>query len=422
MKRTYIENLKAGTTVNVRGFVDKIRDTKYVVFIMLRDITGKLQITVVKDQQPKLAEQLAGLTPESVISVTGKYVANPGVKAGGYEILPDKIEIQSIAKPSPIDAETGPDMAMDYRWLDLRLPHKNAIFKLQTHIVAAIRKWFVESSYIEIMTPKITAQATEGGAEVFEVKYFDQKAYLTQSSQFYKQMSIAADFEKTFEIGPAYRAEKSHTNRHATEFFCLDVEIGHIDSSDDVMDAQESMITSVFKELSKEIDIEIPTAKFPRIKLSDALDLLEKEKGYKISRDKGDLDPEGERLLCEIAKEKWDSEFIFITNFPSTARSFYIMRDDNDPKLTFGYDLLYRGVEITSGGQREHRPEKLRENIKKKGMNPADLEYYIQFFEYGCPLHGGYCIGLARLITKMLNLSNVKESTFLFRGPDRLSP
>ena len=432
MKKIKISELKSGTSATIHAWVDKIRNQKSIQFIILRDREGKVQMTVNKEKFPLIAEIFETLPLESTVRVEADVVSAPQVKLGGIEIIPSKVEVTSIAKVSPIDEGSSLDLLLDYRWLDLRNDIKLDYFKVQTEALRAMRDWFVQNGYIEIMTPKLTQHASEGGAEVFSVDYFDQKAYLTQSPQLFKQMAIASGFERVFEIGACYRAEKSHTSRHATEFFALDVEMGFVDNEQEVMDVEEEMIKHVLAQINKNCQeilarlglvVEVPTARFPRITLLEAYDLLENERGYIVPRSsKGDLDPEAERLLCEISREKWKSDFIFITNFPSSARAFYIKRTSGNTKLTHGFDLLYKGVELTSGGQREHSPEELRKNLVDKGINPKDMEFYIQFFEYGCPPHGGFALGLARLFARILGLPNVKDTTFLFRGPTRLSP
>jgi len=431
MKRTEIQNLNAGETVSIHGWVDTIRNQKSIQFIVIRDRSGAVQVTVHKEKLPQVAEVFETLLTQSTVIINGNVVAAPNVKLGGIELIPTEVKVTSSAAVPPIDEGSSVDLRMDYRWLDLRDPKKLAAFKIQTVVLDLIRDWFIKKNFIEIMTPKITGAGAEGGSEVFEVKYFDRKAYLTQSPQLFKQMGIASGFERVFEIGANYRAEKSHTSRHATEFFALDVEMGFIADEHEVMDAEEDMLRYVFEHTATQcapllaelgVTLNVPTKKFPRITLLEAYQLLEDERGYIVPKaSKGDLDPEAERLLCEISKEKYGSEFIFITDFPSSARVFYIMRKD-DPKITRGFDLLYKGVELTSGGQREHNPDRLRKNMHDKGMNEADLKFYVDFFEYGCPPHGGYALGIARLLARMLDLPSVKDMTFLFRGPDRLAP
>lgn len=433
MKRTEICKIAAGQKANIRGFIDKIRDQKSIQFVIVRDATGKVQVTVFKPEKPEIAAIFENLMVESVVSITGTVVAAPNVRLGGIEIIPDAVEVLSVAKVSPIDEKSGPDLQMDYRWLDLRDIRKQTYFKIQTLVQKAMKDYFVERGFVELFTPKLTSASSEGGADVFEVKYFDKKAYLTQSPQFYKQMAMAAGFEKYFEFCSCYRAEKSFTSRHATEFVALDCEIAYINDHHDVMDLEEDMIKYVLAQTEKTcvkimkdvlgIEFKAQTVKFPRIKLLDAYKMLEKEKGYKVPRvTKGDLDPEAERLLCEIAREKWNSDFIFITDYPAVARAFYSMRDATDSKLCKSFDLLYRGVEITSGAQREHDSEKLKQNMIDKGIKPEAMQTYISFFEYGCPPHGGFALGLGRFFSKLLETPSVKDVTYLFRGPDRLTP
>ena len=433
MNRTQIKDLKPSANIKISGFVDTVRDQKSIQFVVIRDITGRVQVTVFKPELPKIAEIFTGLNVGSVVTIEGKVVSAPIVKLGGIEMIPAKVDVLSSAKLSPIDEKTGPDLAMDYRWIDLRDEKKRAIFTVSTVGEMAFREWFIQNGFTELHTPKITAQASEGGAEVFEIKYYDKKAYLTQSPQFYKQMAMAAGFEKFFEITPYYRAEKSYTSRHASEFFGLDFEISYINDHHDVMDTLENAIKYVHKQLESRckdtlktyfgMDFHAQTTKFPRVTLEESYELLKKEKNYDVPRaSKGDLDPEGERLLCEISREKYKSDFIFITDFPAATRAFYSMKHDDNPVLCKSFDLLYKGVEIVSGAQREHNPARLRDNMRFKGIKPESMEFYTQFFEYGCPPHGGVGFGLARFFSRLLDLPNVRDATFLFRGPDRLNP
>jgi len=437
MEKTTIEKLRAKKGVVVHAWVDTIRDQKAMIFVVLRDRSGKVQMVVKKDSQPEIAKSFEGLQVNSTVIVKGDVVEAPQVKLGGIEIIPTSVEVTSHAKVSPIDAESSVDLLMDYRWIDLREDKKRAIFEVMTVVASALRDFSVENGFIEVMTPKLTGNSSEGGSEVFEVKYFEQKAYLTQSPQLYKQMAIAAGFEKYFEFTPIFRAENSHTNRHATEAFVFDMEIAWIDSHHEILDLKEKLFPYVQKQVEKKcgilikkyfgIDFKAQTAPIPRVTLLDSYELLRKERNYEIPRaKKGDLDPEGERLLCEIAKEKWNSDFIFITDYPAAARAFYSQRHTEgkfgELNLSKSFDLLYKGVEITSGAKREHVPAKLRDNLRFKGINPDDLEFYTQFFEYGCPPHGGFSLGLARFVAKMLDLPSIRDATFLFRGPDRLAP
>ena len=290
-----------------------------------------------------------------------------------------------------------------------------------------IREYCLQNQFIEIHTPKISAQSTEGGSEVFKTEYFGQTAYLTQSPQLYKQMAMASGFEKVFEIGPCFRAEQSFTSRHATEFMSFDVEMSYIDNHHDVMDMEEDMLKYVLKRVHdtygdkiKEVfgvDVVVPTVAFPRLTFLEAMDILEKEYHYPK---KDDFDPESEKLLCQYAMKHYGSEFVFITDFPFANRAFYTMQSENGNSKS--YDLLWKDQEITSGAQREHRVQQLVENIASKGINPENMKGYVDFFRYGCPAHGGYAIGINRFVAKLLGLPNIKEATFIFRGPNRIMP
>ncbi len=431
MKRTYIKDLTEGECL-IKGYVETIRDKK-IMFLIIRDVTGFVQVTIEKDKCPEVYAEAKKLTPHSFVAITGKCVYSEYVRNGGKEIYPTAIDIMSVADLIPLNAESGPDLRMDYRWIDLRDEKKVFIFKIQTAFERLAVEFFNNNGFIEIHTPKITTISSEGGSEVFEMKYFDQKAYLTQSPQLYKQMSMMAGFDKTFEICDLFRSNPSFTNRHATEFTCIDVEISFIDSHHDVMDVEEAMFKYIMKGIKQEYGEEYKkyfgkdmiemNYDIPRIPLYEAYKILKEEKHYEVPRAlKGDLDPDGEKLICEYAKEKYGSDFVFITDFPFKARAFYTMHNEDDPELSKSYDLLFKGLEITSGAQREHRYDRLKQNITENGINPDDMQVYLDFFRYGAPTHGGFGLGIARTLAKLFDLPNVKDVIFLFRGPNRLKP
>jgi aspartyl-tRNA synthetase len=275
------------------------------------------------------------------------------------------------------------------------------------------------------------ASPSESHAELFKLEYFETFAYLAQSPQFYKQMAMTAGLGKVFEIGPVFRADPSFTSRHATEFISVDMEMSWIDSHEDVMSFQEQLlvnaITAVKEKHGEEIkklydlDIEIPNVPFPRIPLAEAHKIIE-ARGYKVPRTDGDMDPEGERKIAQYAKEELGHDFVFLTDYPKHIRPFYHMRKKDDPGLTNSYDLIWKGTEITTGAQREHRVDVLVEQAKDKGLDPEGLSFYIDFFRYGAPPHGGFGMGLTRVVMLLLNLPNIREASFLFRGPNRLQP
>jgi len=429
MQRTYISETKAGETQKIQGFIDKIRDQKTMQFIVVRDTTGKIQVTVIKPEQPEIAEIFAGLNVNSVVTIEGKVVENPAVKAGGKEILPTSVVVESSAEVSPIDDSTAIDMRLDYRWIDLRDEKKSLIFKIQTCCAKALRNFLLERKFVEIHTPKIIAAASESGADVFELKYFDRKAYLAQSPQFYKQMAMASGLERIFECAPVFRAEQSYTSRHATEFTGFDIEFSYIESFEDVMKLEEELLTYMLKCVKEEYgeiiakefgkEVIVPTTPFPRMKLKDIYQELEERYDYIVDDiEKGDLTTETEKLVYRLAQEKYNSEFMFVTDYDAKQRAFYHMRKDGVPQ---GYDLIWRGVEITTGAQREHRYEILKQQAEEKGLK-KDVEFYLEFFKYGCPPHGGFGLGLDRITMLLLDIPTIKEAMFIFRGPNRLLP
>ena len=421
--------------VVLKGFIDNLRDLQYVQFLVLRDRTGKIQVTIEKNEEnKKLNEIVSNLTLESVVAVTGKLLENEKVKLNGMEVIPTSIELLSRSENElPINYKdknnTLLDTRLDYRFLDLRNEKNILMFKVQSAFVQGMRDYLYENEFTEIHTPKLIAAASESGSDVFEVKYFENKAYLAQSPQFYKQMAMAAGFEKVFEVAPAFRAENSNTNRHTTEFTSFDLEFSYIKDFTEVMDLEEEMLIAgltkvkeLYGEKIKEMfneEIIIPTRPFPRIKLQDLYKELEKRYGYNIpTEDVGDMNAEAEKLTGRFAKEVYGHEFIFVTDYSAKKRAFYHMRKDGIPQ---GYDLIWKGMEITTGAQREHRYDVLKAQCDEKGLG-KDVEFYLEFFKYGCPPHGGFALGIDRITMLMLGMPNLKETMFLFRGPNRITP
>lgn len=421
--------------VTIQGFVENIRDLQYVQFVIVRDGSGKVQVTIEKNEDnQKMNEVISNTTLESTILVTGTVLESPKVKLGGKEMIPTSLELTSVSLPElPIDMKnkenTLRETRLDYRFLDLRRPEHNLLFKCETVLEHAMREYCVTHDFMEIHTPKISAKAAESGAEVFTLDYFGQPACLSQSPQFYKQMAMAAGFDKVFEIGPAFRAENSHTSYHATEINMADIELSWIRSFTEVMDMEEAWIKYAFgkvyeaygEQIKEQFHTELSnlTVDFPRITFAEAKTIL-KEQFHYVGEKEEDFEREEEKLLCEYAKKNYDSDFIFVTKFPFSARPFYHMLDEEG--LTESFDLLYRGVEITTGAQREHRHDILKNQMIEKGIQPEDLEFYLNFFRYGCPPHGGFAIGIARIMMQMFAIDNIREATFIYRGPTRLNP
>ena len=423
--------------VEIQGFVESIRNIKWVQFIVVRDLSGKVQVTIEKSEEnnAEMVELVNTLTLESTVKIKGKLIKNENVKLNGMEIIPSSIEVTSKSEEElPFnykDLDTvNLDTRLDYRFIDLRNEKNSLIFRVQSTFVKYLREYLYNNNFTEIHTPKLIGAASESGSEVFEVKYFDSKAYLAQSPQFYKQMAMASGFERIFEVAPCFRAENSNTNRHATEFTSFDLEFSYINDFNDVMDLEAEMLAYSLRKLKEEMgdkikevfdmDIIVPTLPFPKMSLKDIYEELENRYGYKVEEfEKVDLTTEAEKLIYKLSKDKFDHEFMFVTDFPAEKRAFYHMRDENG--VLQGYDLIWRGVEITTGAQREHRYDELIKNVKEKGLD-KDVKFYLEFFKYGCPPHGGFGIGLDRITMLLLGISTVKESQFLFIGPNRINP
>lgn len=431
IKATHIKDIsaEAGKTAVVQGFVHALRVQSKIIFLVVRDITGLLQVVVTLDNSQ--FETAKNISLESVVRVTG-LVKESAQSPGGYEIEPvTTIEVLSVAHPElPIpvvvkgsDEETEAPTRFDYRWLDLRKPEKAKIFKVWTEFEKGWRKYWDENNFIQLYPPAFMSTPSESGADVFEVKYFDRKAYLAQSPQFYKQMAMSAGLERVFMVSPVFRAEESFTTRHMTEFTGWDFEVSYIESHHDIMDFEEGMIVSGFEQLKKafpELNITLPSRPFPRITMVEAKEILKKI-GVP-SGEEHDLSPEEERSISEYVQKEHGHEFVFITEYHKSKSAFYHRRLEEGSDRSRRADLLYRGIEVTTLAQREHRPEILEKQAVEKGMNLEPLSDYLNFFRYGAPPHGGAGIGPARFIMKILDLPNVREATYLPRDVKRLNP
>lgn len=433
MKRTLVGNVSSclGERVKICGWVEKLRKQKHMQFLNIRDHTGKIQVIHEKSMDSRLTKLIDGLSIESSIEVIGIVVSNPAVKLGGIEVVAQSVNVANMAEtPIPVDNKSTIEVRLDWRFLDLRTSQNLLIFKLQTLIEIAMRSFWGSNGFIEIHSPKFMGSASESGAELFEVKYFDRKAYLAQSPQFYKQMAMAAGFDRVFEIGPVFRANPSFTSRHDTEFTMYDVEMSFISSHHDLMNEEEKMIVvmleAVKEKYGNEIrelynrEIIIPIIPFPRLTLREVKEILSQ---LGVPNERGnDMSPEEERAISEYILKEKHSEFVFIHEFPASVRAFYSMRKEDDPKITKSFDLLWNGLEITSGAQREHRFEQLKKQIQEQGLNLTSFKTYLNFFRYGCPPHGGFAPGPTRMLMKLLNISNVRDVTYLYRGVKRLEP
>ena len=437
MDRIYVNQAKEhiGKQVTVAGFVQTIRDQGGIKFLLMRDISGVIQVVITKNN--KEAMNIASeLSLESVVAISG--LAKEEKQApNGLEIVANTILVLSHAYPElPIPViekgqeETDLQKRLDWRWLDLRRPDKLLIFKVWTLMEHAFREYWTLNNYIEIHSPKFMSTPSESGAELFEVKYFDRKAYLAQSPQFYKQMAMASGFERVFEVGPVFRANPSFTSRHDTEFTGYDAEIAFIESHHDVMMEEQQAIQCALQRIKEKFgdeitthygrEIIVPTIPFPQVTMKEAKEILATKNVP--SEKNSDLSPEEERALSEHIREKYGHEFVFVTEYPIDIRPFYHMRKADDSTLTKSFDLLWNGLEITTGAQREHRYDVLVTQAKEKGLRLESIQFYLNFFKYGCPPHGGFGLGPSRMLMKLFNVGNVREVTYLYRGIKRLEP
>ena len=428
-RRVLISDIVLNEYVRLSGFVSNIRDKKSMCFIVLRDLSGDIQLTIDKNSHIGINDIISKLTLESVITVEGKVIANPSVKLNGVEMLVESIKIESLAAANPIIApDTSIDKRLDYRWIDLRDRKKTLMFQVQTVFVDACRQFLLNKRFVEIHTPKIISSESESGAGVFTVDYFGRKAFLAQSPQFYKQMAMAAGIERIFEVGPVFRAEKSNSRKHATEFSGLDIEVSYIDSYKDLMSLEEDMLTHAMTAVKTkygdkikqlwDVDVVIPNKPFPVVSLQELYKDLKTMYDYEVSlSEQGDMTTDAEKLCERYAQDKFNSEFLFVDGFNKDNRAFYHMHEGD---IACGYDLIWKGVEITTGAQREHRYDILQQQAIARGLH-YDVKGYLEFFRYGCPPHGGFGIGVDR-ITLLLFDTTIKEAMLLFRGPERITP
>jgi nondiscriminating aspartyl-tRNA synthetase len=436
MERTIIGELGShvGETVSINGWVDVRRDHGKLVFLDIRDRSGKVQVICATNHAEALAEAQK-LRPEYVVSIEGVVNERPekmrvdGLN-GNVELEATAIAVLAKAQELPFekDTEVNLDTYLDNLPLTLRSERARAIFKVQAEIVKAYRAFLDGEGFKEFQAPKLIGDDAEGGADVFSLPYFyDKVAHLATSPQFYKQIMVGV-FERVYTIGNVYRAEKHSTTRHINEYTSMDMEMGFIGDHLDVMNVETRLMHSIVTYLKdhcaeefKTLGAILPNApeEFPALKLREAQEIIFKETG-RDNRNEPDLEPEDERWLSEWAAREKGSDFIFITHYPVSKRPMYTMEDENDKGFTKSFDLLFRGVEITTGGQRRHDYDNLIEGIKMKGLDPEKFSYYLQAFKYGMPPHGGWGMGLERLTQKMLGLANVKEATLFPRDINRI--
>ncbi len=434
--RYYTNQLKEmiGKKVKVAGWVHDTRILGGICFLILRDSRGKVQITASKDKvKEKIMENIKALRQEDTIIVEGKVVKNKAAP-GGLEIIPSSIEVISkSATPLPLDprgiTKANLDTRLDWRVLDLRSERSSAIIQIQSKVVEGMEEFLRKNGFLQVFTPCIIGGISEGGADVFPVVYFDKQAFLRQDPQLHRQLTILAGYDKIFDLGPSWRAEPSHTTKHLCEHRGCAVEMGFIKDEHDTMSLEEQLVVAVLKKIKKECkeqleilekEIKIPKTPFPELRFPQLYDILA-EFGKKLQFGQ-DLDRESEKILANYVKEKYKTDFFFVNRFPFKVKPFYVMRVDETPEWARSVDLYFKDIEQSSGGQREHRYEKIISQIREKGINPESLKWFTEPFKYGAIPHGGFNIGIERFVMALLDIKNIREVVLFPRAPERYLP
>ena len=425
---------RLGEKVTVSGWVHDVRLLGGINFILVRNSEGIVQVTVPRKAVSKeVMDLVAALHPEDVVRFTGT-VKEAKVARNGFEIIPDKVDVISAsAVPLPLDprgvTDANIDTRLNWRTLDLRRPEVQAIFRIQDALLEGMESHLRASGFLRIFTPSILGGVSEGGSEVFKTDYYGKPAFLRQDPQLHRQLAIAGGLGKVYDLGPSWRAELSHTPRHMSEHRTIAPEISFIQDERDTMRVEEAMLVSGIKRANEkcrkeldvlELDLEEPKTPFPELKFPELYETL-KKLGHALPRDK-DLDRESEKLLSEFVKREFDSDYFFVNRFPSSVKPFYVMHVDSEPEFARSVDLVYRGLELSSGGQRENRHDKVVEQISQKGLDPTSLMWFTEAFRYGVPPHGGFSLGIERLTASLLGIENVKEAALFPRDPERLQP
>lgn len=434
MKKKHKKTQNEKSSMKINGWVEEIRDLGGIKFIDLHTPDGNHQVTLPKGKvSDQLFKMIDDITRQSAVTIIGEEKENKEAPSG-KEIIPEKIEVLSLAHvPLPVDPSGKTpaelDTRLDWRSLDLRNSKNTAIFKIQSKIVEGMQEYLNKEGFTQVFTPCIMGVASEGGSEVFPVVYFGKEAFLRQDPQLHRELTIAGGVKKLYDLGPSWRAEKSHTPRHLCEHRGCAVELAFIEDEKDTMRVEERLVVSAFERVKKDcqkeletlgVDLKIPQLPFPILEFPEVYDILE-EFGKKIPFGE-DYDRESEKLLGKYVKEKFKSDFFFVNKFPFAIKPFYVMKLDEDPQWARSVDLVYKGIEQSSGGQREHRYDKLISQLKEKKMKPESVEWFTKFFKYGCPPLGGFCIGIERLTMQMLDIKNVRNVVLFPRTPERLVP
>ncbi|MFH1585830.1 MAG: aspartate--tRNA(Asn) ligase [archaeon] len=433
MRTQISEAFKKNGKVELAGWVKDTRALGKIKFLLLRDVSGIIQITGIKGKvSEEIFKTMTDVSRESVISVTGQ-LKDSKQAPGGKEIIPEKLEIISKAEEPPIDvsdhSKTELPKRLDWRCLSLRPKKSLATFKIQAKIIEGMQEYLNKNNFTQVFTPCLMGVPSESGSEVFEVKYFNKKAFLRQDPQLHRQLAVLGGIEKIYDIGPSWRAEKSHTVRHLCEHRTCAVEMAFIKDEKDVMLVEEQLIISAFKKVNQDckqeledlgVKLIIPKAPFPEINFPEVYDIL-KKMGMDIKEGE-ELDLEAEKLLWEYVQAKYpNTYFYFLNKFPFKKKPFYVRGEDGS-KYARSTDLYYKGIEMSSGGQRENRYDQIMKNIKDRKMNAKSVEWFTKFFKFGAPTHGGFAIGIERITMVLLGLQNVREAVLFPRDTERLVP
>ncbi len=431
-----IEELKkkVGERITIHGWVHDVRLLGGISFVLLRNINGIVQITAPKKAvSTEVQERITGLHQEDVIRCMGA-VKEAKVARNGFEIIPESLEIVSAsAVPLPLDprgvTESNPDTKFTWRSIDLRRPESSAVFKIEDALVTGMEEYLHQRSFIRVFTPAILGGISEGGSEVFKLDFYGKDAFLRQDPQLHRQLAIAGGLERVYDLGWNWRAELSHTPRHISEHRTIAPEMAFIENERDTMRVEESMVASGIAKVKStrkdelevlKVELVEPRLPFPEVSFPDVYTVLE-GLGYTLPRNQ-DLDRESEKLLTGYVKEKFDSDFFFVSRFPSSVKPFYVGRVDEQPEFARSVDLVYKGLELSSGGQREHRYEKIVQQIAEKGLNAEGLKWFTEPFRYGVPPHGGFSLGIERFTAQLIDLESIKEAALFPRDPERLVP
>jgi len=425
---------RTGKEVRLQGWVHDVRVLGGISFVLLRSTGGIVQLAAPKKSVPaELLDQVASLHQEDVIEVHGT-VKESRVARMGFEVIPSKIfVISKAAAPLPLDPRgvtaASLDTRLEWRSLELRRPETSAIFKIENALVQGFEGYLQREGFIRAFTPSIIGGVSEGGSEVFKIDFYGRDAFLRQDPQLHRQLTIAGGFDRIYDLGPNWRAEVSHTPRHLSEHRTVAPEMAFIGDERDVMRVEEEMVTHGIKRAIEDCadelalvkkGLEVPKTPFPEIDFPQVYDILE-SKGKRLPRDE-DLDEEGKDLLAEHVKDEFGQEFFFVNRFPSKPKPFYIMRVDDEPEFARSTDFFFGSLELSSGGQREHRYDRIIAQIREKGMDRKSLEWFTEPFRYGVPPHGGYSFGIERFTARLLGMDNIKEATLFPRDPERLIP